>query len=348
MEKKRITSFEVAQLAGVSQSAVSRTFTEGASVSKKTREKVLKAANKLGYSPNAIARSLITHRSNMIGIVMGDITNPFYPEVLEAFSAKLQAIDRRVLLFSVGRGQDVDEALPLVLAYQVDGIIVTSATLSSAMAEECAKTGTPVVLFNRSVRGAEVCSVCCDNVEGGRMVANLLLDAGHRRLAFIAGKENTSTNVDRERGFFGRIEDRGGPEPLRDGGDDYTYDAGFSAAKRLLSLDDRPDGIFCANDLVAMGAMDAARREIGLRVPEDVSIVGFDDISSAAWPSYDLTTVRQRVNLMIDKTIEALVAGAEDGRSVTMTVLIAGDLVVRGSAKLPTGLARGRFNASGF
>lgn len=345
MRTRGPTSLDVAHLAGVSQSAVSRAFTPGASVSKKMREKVLAAAQELGYEPNAIARSLITHRSNMVGIVMADMTNPFYPEVLETFTKRLQELERRVLLFTVSRGQDIDDALPQVLQYQVDGIVITSATLSSEMADECARRGTPVVLFNRYVRGADLCSVCCDNAESGRLLANLLLDAGLRRLSFIAGTENTSTNVDRERGFVGRLEERGFSLFARETGN-YTYDGGYQAAKRLMAGDEPPDAVFCANDIMALGALDAVRRELGLRVPEDVSIVGFDDIPAAAWPSYDLTTVRQPINRMIEETVELLLARVEEPGSEPTTRLVPGDLIVRGSVRLPGEMTRGRISSA--
>jgi DNA-binding LacI/PurR family transcriptional regulator len=331
----------VARAAGVSQSAVSRTFTEGASVSPATREKVLAAAREFGYTPNAIARSLITHKTGMVGMVMGEVTNPFYPEVLQTFLDRFQRLGRRMMLFTVPLGANIDDVLPQALQYRVDGVVVTSATLSSEMVEECARMGTPVVLFNRYVRNAELSSVSCDNVEGGRFVANLLLDAGHARCAFIAGVEDTSTNVDRERGFTDRLAERGATAPSRDVGN-YTYSGGFEAAIRLLSGGDRPDAIFCANDISALGAVDAARQRLGLRVPEDVSIVGFDDIPPAAWPSHDLTTVRQRINLMVDEAVDILLARIDDPALPVTTRLIPGDFIARGTARLPSWAERGR------
>ena len=347
MGTKKVTSFDVARVAGVSQSAVSRAFTEGGSVSPATRKKVLDAARKLGYTPNAIARSLITHRTDMIGMVMGDVTNPFYPEVLQAFSVSFQEAGRRMMLFTVPPGGSIDDALPQALQYRVDGLIVTSATLSSEMIAECTRLGTPVVLFNRNIRNTEINSVSCDNVEGGRFIANLLLDSGHDRCAFIAGVEDTSTNVDRERGFTDRLSERGMEPPLREVGH-YTYDGGYQAAIRLLSRDDRPDALFCANDITALGAIDAARREMGLRVPEDVSIIGFDDIPAAAWPSHDLTTVRQRINLMVEEAIDILFAHIDDPALPAVTRLIPGDFIARGTVRLPSNMAKGRHPIGGY
>ena len=297
------------------------------------RKKVLKVARKLGYTPNVIARSLITKRTNMIGFVMADISNPFYPEVLEKFTQKLQALGRRILLFTVSRGQDIDGALPQILQYQVDGVVITSASLSSEMAEKCAQTGTPVVLFNRYVRVRNVSSVCCDNTEGGQLVANLLLDAGHKRFAYIAGSENTSTNVDRERGFIDRLEERGSAPPLREVGN-YTYNGGRDAVKRLLQSHDPPDAIFCANDIMALGVLDTVRCDYSIKVPEDMSIIGFDDIRAAAWPSYDLTTIRQQIDEMINVTVDILLARIDDPEAEPVMRLVPGQLIVRSSARL--------------
>lgn len=194
----------------------------------------------------------------MVGLVMADITDPFYAKVLESFSEKLQSVGQRVLLFSIAKVHDIDQALPALLQYQVDGVIITSAVLSSAMAETCAKAGKPVILFNRYVRETTTSAVCTDNVAAGRQVANLLIDAGHRRVAFIAGTANTSTSNDRQRGFLDRLAERGAPAPLVDRGD-YRYEGGFAAAERLFARDDPPDAVFCANDVMAMGAMDLIR-----------------------------------------------------------------------------------------
>jgi len=220
----------------------------------------------------------------------------------------------------------------MVLQYRVDGLIITSATLSSEMADECARSGVPVILFNRYVRGANVSAVCCDNVEGGRSVADHLLDTGHRRLAYIAGKENTSTNIDREKGFTNRLRERGILHWLREQGE-YTYESGYEAAKRLLQQDNPPDAIFCANDIMALGAIDAARHVVGLKVPEDVSIVGFDDIPTANWPSYSLTTIRQPVNQMIEATIELLLERFETPDIEPVLQLVPGPLIQRASTR---------------
>ncbi len=330
---KRVSSVDVARLAGVSQAAVSRTFTPGGSVSDKTRQKVLAAAKKLGYTPNVIARSLIQQSTKIIGIVMVRFQNPFYSKVLGEFTRKLNEMGYRTLLLNVAHSKEIDEALPMALQYQVDGIIITSATLSSKMADGCLQAGTPVVLFNRYDSSGNFNAIYCDSVGGGRIVADALLDAGHQRLAFIAGEKDTSTSRDREKGFTERIQERGCKVFLRESGGDYTYEAGYSAAERLLKRKKRPDAIFCANDLLAMGAMDYARGQLGIRVPQELSIIGFDDIPMASWPGYSLTTIKQPVDWMVDATIERLIRAIQAPVAEIVMKKVHGILVERDSAR---------------
>jgi DNA-binding LacI/PurR family transcriptional regulator len=330
-----ISSTEVARLAGVSQAAVSRAYTPGASVSDEMRERVLVAARQLGYRPNAIARSLTQRTTHMIGLVLVRFNNPFYARLSQEFTAKLQALGYWTLLLNVSDDDGLEKALPMALQYQVDGIIITSATLSSRMADECAQFGTPVVLFNRYSLDSAVNAVCCDSVRGGRLVADALVDAGHQRFAYIAGEAGSSTNHDRERGFTTRLQERGHEVALTAQGD-YSYESGYVAARDLLERPDRPDAIFCANDMMAMAALDVARCDLGIRVPEELSIIGFDDIQMASWPKYDLTTVQQPVEQMVEATLDVLLGAIQEpGKERTMR-FIAGKLVQRSSARLST------------
>ena len=329
---KNVTSIDVAKRAGVSQSTVSRVFSDNSpNVSEKARQRVLQAAKELGYQPNIIARMMSTRRTNIIGIVMATITSPFYPYVLEKFLEELQAIDKQVLLFTASSNQSVDDMLPLVLQYQVDALIITSATLSSAMAATSIQRGTPVILFNRKVNDPNVSAVCADNVAGGRLAAKVLLDTGHEQLAFIAGIQNTSTTQDRERGFRECLQERDYQNWQRAQGH-YTYESGFTAAKELLESDTPPDAIFCANDIMAIGAIDAIR-EKGLQVGEDVSVIGFDNIPMADWGAYQLTTVSQEVDSMIQQTIAVMQEKIDSPDSPSRTEYVAGKLMVRSSVR---------------
>ena len=327
-DRMPVTSRQLAHSLGVSQSTISRAFSSHASIAPAMRERVMEAAAALGYQPNVIARSLSTRRSNIVGIVMASMTNPFYPELLEQLSRALQQIGLQTLLFNALPGEDVDSQLPLLLQYQVDAVVIVSATVSSAMAREWTATGRPAVLFNRTVPGANVTSVSCDNIAGGRAVADLLVRAGRRRIAFVAGRKDTSTNAERERGFMDQLAQLDLSVHARAGGVDYSYENGYQATLDLAET--RPDAIFYANDITALGGMDALRQGLGLRVPEDVAVAGFDDIPMAAWPAYRLTTVRQPVQAMIEATVTCLAANMQHP-SAAETHMIAGSVIERAS-----------------
>lgn len=328
-----ISSKEVARLAGVSQAAVSRVFTPGASVSEEMRRKVMAAARQLGYRPNAIGRILSQQASRIIGLVMIRFWNPFYTRLIEEFTSDLQARGYWVLLLNVADDAEMEQAVPAALQYQIDGLIITSATLSSSLAEECARVGTPVVLFNRYGLNSQVNAVCCDNLAGGRMAADALASAGCCRPAYIGGEPGSSTNRDREQGFTDRIAERGLSVYARESGD-YSYESGHAAAHRLLASQPQPDAIFCANDLMAMAAVDVARSDYGLRVPEDLSVIGFDDIDMASWPKYSLTTIRQPVDRMVEATIEVLLQAIHQPQTERVVRFLSPSVVVRDSVRL--------------
>jgi DNA-binding LacI/PurR family transcriptional regulator len=326
--RKRPSSVQVARLAGVSQATVSRVFTPGARVSTKMRSQVLNAAEKLGYHPNVLARSLTRRSTNIIGIVMFRFGNPFYTRLLREFSRLLQEKNYWTLLLNSESDEGVEMALPMALQYQVDGIILTATTLSSTLADECARTGTPVVLFNRYSIESNVNAVCCDNIGAGRMVADMLLDAGHEHIAFMAGEENTLTSRDRERGFVERLRERGHELTMRDVGN-FTYEDGYVAAQRLLNRPDRPDAIFCASDLMGMAVVDVAKYEMGIRIPEELSVIGFDGITMANWPHYSLTTVCQPLERMVAATVEVLMNAIQDPNSERVLRMIPASIIPR-------------------
>lgn len=332
--QRHATATDVARLAGVSQSAVSRAFTPGAPIAEDTRRRIQDAARQLGYRPNAIARSLITRRSRIIGVAVAYLQNHFYPDVIEALSRGLQARGYHLLLFTPEAGRDADPGLEEILAWRVDGLILASTALSSALAEQCHEAGIPVLLFNRTSRGAAVSSVTGENERGGRLIAQFLVAGGHRRLAFLAGIENSSTSRDRERGFAGWLAAAGLPPPLREVGL-YDFEAASAAARRLLARPDRPDAIFCGNDHMATAVAEVARHEFGLRIPRDLSLVGFDDTGPARWPSFSLTSFSQPLQPMVDAAIALICGMIETPGLPTRHEVVRGELVVRGSARMP-------------
>ncbi|WP_170326060.1 LacI family DNA-binding transcriptional regulator [Ruegeria arenilitoris] len=337
---EKVTSLQVAQLAGVSQSAVSRVFTPGASVSKKTEEKVRKAAAELGYRPNVLARAMVSGKSRIIGLVVGYLDNYFYPEALEKLSNALQEKGYHVLIFMASRtAGNIEDVMAEILDYQVDGVILASVAMSSEIATRCQQAGVPVVLFNRSQDIEGITSVTSDNFVGGRKVAEFLLAGGHERIGYIAGWQGASTQRDREAGFRAGLSEGGQILFAHEIGDFHTETA-RAAARRMFDVapDMRPDAVLVANDHMALAVMDVIRFELGLRVPEDVSIVGYDDVPPAAWPAYNLTTIRQRANLMVAETVTALLEHIDTPATAkSRKVAIDGPLVVRTSARLPKG-----------
>ncbi len=337
--KANITSFDVARLAEVSQSAVSRTFTPGASVSEATKRKVLDAARKLGYRPNAHARSLITKRSRIIGLVLSYLENLFYPVALERLAKRLQRDGYHVLLF-VTETQNSDELVNEILQYHVDGIVLAATTLSSGLAQRCADASIPVVLFNRvmaSGSAGAVSSVRSDNIGGGRAVARFLAESGHTRIAYIAGNEESSTNLERERGFREELAARGLRIWARGVGN-YEFEQARRATRELFQPKaEHPDAVFVASDHMAFAVMDTLRFELGLRVPQDVSVVGFDNVPQAEWGSYRLSTVEQPVEPMIEATVGLLQKYLRDEHfPQSENVVVPGCLIVRESARVST------------
>ena len=312
-ERRYTSSFDVARRAGVSRSAVSRTFTKGGSVSDKTRAKVLQAAEELGYSPSLIPRMMLTHQSALIALVIGAMDHPDYAEVVELFALAIQDMGSRVLLFAVKNDQYMDEIIPKILSYRVDGIISALAIKSTRAADSCAKLNIPVVLFNGKVRNSWVASVCCDNVSGGRDVASFFLDRGARRMGYIAGPAGNLSNEERFAGYAGRLLGSG-ITAIATASGDFRYPSGYRAALELMRRSEPPDAIFCANDLMAIGALEAIRAELGLRVPEDVMVAGFDDIPAGSWPSIELTTLRQDGPRMVAEALDVLTVMFKQGQ----------------------------------
>lgn len=328
------TATDVARLAGVSQSAVSRAFTPGASIAPQTRHRIQEAARQLGYQPNLIARSLTSGRSNIVGVGIGNLENPFFASTLEQMSVKLGEAGLRLLLFT-SEVSVIDTPVQEVLQYRLDALVLLSTSLSSTLAQQCQQANVPVVLYNRiAAESPDVSSVTGNNVIGGRAIASFLLAGGHQRPAFIAGLEASSTSRQREEGFVSALMEQGMGPPIRDNGL-FTPEGAAAATRRLLSARERPDAIFCANDYMALVALDVAQAEFGLEVGREISIVGFDDIAMAGWPSFSLTTYSQSTAQMVDETI-VIVQGFRNGDFAPVHRVVEGQLVIRNSTRRPS------------
>ena len=344
MSKDKVTSQQVAELAGVSQSAVSRVYTSGASASKKTTAKVHKAATTLGYRPNILARAMVSGKSRIIGLVVAYLENQFYPDAIEKLSTQLQEKGYHVLIFMASKtAGNIDSVVDEILDYQVEGIIAASVTLSSQLADRCHSAGIPVVLFNRSQDGEGLSCVTSDNFSGGAKAARFLLAAGHKKIGYIAGSEGASTQRDREFGFTAALQQAGSTLYAREEGD-FSMEKASAAARRMFSNDtpntafkERPDAVFVANDHMAFAVMDTLRFELGLRVPEDVSVISYDDVPAAAWLAYNLTTVRQCAGQMVQETVRILMEQIHSNGLQSQQIAIGSPIIVRGSARIPEG-----------
>ncbi|OZI66956.1 LacI family DNA-binding transcriptional regulator [Bordetella genomosp. 11] len=326
MKKKTPTQKDVARFAGVSQAAVSRFVSGKGAISDEIREKILKVIDLVDYRPDPVARGLSSGRFNIIAIVMANITNPWYPVVLELITRELHRVGLQALLFNATPPQTVDDLMPLVLQYRVRGVIITTASLNSSGADLCVRQGVPVVMFNRYSQVGNGHSVSTDNIGGGRLAADVLHRSGSRRLGFLGGMPTVSTNRDRLAGFMQRVAELGLPSaPALE--KEFTYAWGYEATRTLMARHPALDGLFCADDEIASGAIDALRYALGKRVPEDVRVFGFDDHPVASNAAYDMTTIRQPVEEMIAAAI-ALLLGDSTGNEHK---LLPGQLIYRKS-----------------
>ncbi len=320
----------------MSQATVSRVLNGDRGVSPPTRERVLATIDRLGYRPNAIARGLVTSRTDLVGVIVNDITNPFYPELLEAISERLGERGLKMVLYN-GWGQDEASLIRLLLEQRVDGIVFTSALVDSRLVRELAERRFPLVLANRSVDGVACDTVRTDNSGGAAAAADHLLGLGHRHIAVIAGHAKASTSRQRLSGFRTALRRAGValPEHLVVDGH-FRFDQAYDAARRLLRLAPPPTAIFCVNDLMALGALSAARHE-GVAVPSMLSVVGFDAISMSSWDLVRLTTVRQPLAELARAAVDLLAARIVDPERAHEQIVFPSSLIVRGTTARPGG-----------
>jgi LacI family transcriptional regulator len=297
-----ITSHDVARAAGVSQPTVSRALRGDPRLSEETRRRVVAAAEALQYVPSQRGRSLATRTTGQIGIVVSDLGNPFYLQVLAGLHRALRETELRMLVLTPDRESTVP--LERLVDGSLDGVILTTTVLDSTLPEALSQRGFPFVLLNRETDNApgDVCVV--DNHKGGALAARELIALGHTRIAALFGPETTSTGRDREAGFRGVLAEAGIPLPEeRWRRAPFDFDAGHAGALELL--DSAPTALFCANDILALGAYNALHGR-GIRIPDDVSLIGFDDVLLAGWEVFQLTTVSQDIPGMISAATDLL------------------------------------------
>ncbi len=327
-----ITLKEVAERAGVSRSAVSRTFTPGASVSKQMRARVEKAAAELGYHPNALASSLTTGRTKMIGLVSNNFHNPFFLEVFDLFTRGLQERGLRPLLVNLTDETDAQNSVRMLRTYSVDGVIVASSTLPTGFARAFREAGMPVVhSFGRFSEAPDVDIVGIDNIECGRMAALALFERGYKSIAFMGGPESATSTQDRLKGFRDVLKDIPEVTVSHSFATDYTFHAGRTEMQRLLQ-DPSAEAYFCGDDVLSIGALSAIS-DAGLSVPHDIGIIGLNDMEMARWENINLTTIRQPIAEIIEASIEKVVGALDNPDPAPKALLFPCKIVARGTLR---------------
>ena len=327
-----VTLKDVALRAGVSRSAVSRTFTEGASVSDKTRAKVTTAANELGYRPNALASSLTTGRTKLIGLVSDNFHNPIFLEVFDLFTQGLQERGLRPLLVNLSQQKDREQALNLLRQYSVDGVIVASSTLPPSFAKSFREAGMPVVnSFGRHTTSPDVHVVGIDNVECGRMAAHALIKRGYRKIAFMGGPEKATSTQDRLSGFLEVVRGTPGVSQTHSFADAYSFKAGREEMACLIS-DGPAEAYFCGDDVLSIGALSAIQ-SAGLTTPTDIGLIGLNDMEMAGWDNIALTTIHQPIQQIIASSIELVTAMLDDPERYPEARLFPCHIVERGTLR---------------
>ncbi len=326
-----VTSHDVARLAEVSQTTVSRVMRDDPNVHPQTRARVLRVLAETRYQPNAAARTFRTSRSGSIGVVVARLSYQLYPAMLEAIGAQLARHGQRMIVWDSEYGGDLPASQALRQGI-VDGVILAAATLESEFIREVASPEAPVVLVNRTIDGYAADQVSSDNVAGGRRVAEYMVGNGRRVIGLVGGIPRASTIRHREQGFREGLAKAGArlTEHCCQRSESFSHASGVQAVTRLLELGAPPDAIFCVNDVLALGAMDGARAR-GVRIPEDLWIVGYDDIELASWGAYDLSTVRQPMQEMVSTAIDLLLARIADPAKPLEHRCLPNELVIRNS-----------------
>lgn len=323
------SAYDVARLAGVSQAAVSRAFTPGASIAKATRERVLQAAAELGYRPNLIARSLSMGRSDIIGVVLGIPEIPTHVAAFEELSGRLTKAGKQIMTFTTqGLDYIADVHVEDLLRYRVDALVLISANLSEKIAQQCRAAEIPMINLARLTHAIEgATSVTTTHGKASQEITAHLAAQGYRKLAYMVGFSESVTSREREAVFMAEVAKQGLPTPQRFVGH-FTREGAMEAARKLLAQPERPDAIVCATDWMALPTIEVARHEFGLNVGPELGVVGFDDLAQAAWPSFDLTTYSQPIVQMVDHVMELLKGSERPSR-----IEVEGELKCRGSTR---------------
>jgi DNA-binding LacI/PurR family transcriptional regulator len=326
---------DIARLAHVSHSTVSRALQNSPLVNAKTAERIRQIAVESGYRASAVARGLVTRRTRTIGLVVTTVADPFTSEVVSG--VEQAANDHGYSVFLADSNADPEREKKVVQSFaeqRVDGIVVTSSRVGALYIPLLSEMRVPIVLVNNQYPGAFVHSVMIENVAGSRAAANHLVQLGHKRIAYIGDQFGYASDTERLAGYREALESTGIPllPELVVHGDGNSEEA-MHAMEKLLALADPPTAVFCYNDRSALGAMRSIRLR-GLRVPDDISVVGFDDLFLASYTDPPLTTVRQPMRMMGHLAMVSLFK-VMSGEESTITIRVPAELIVRESTARP-------------
>ncbi len=332
-----ITSHDVARLAGVSQPTVSRALRGDPRVTSRTKAKVESAVAALGYVASEAGRSLVTRVTKRVGIIVSDLTNPFYPHLIGPLHDELERHGYRMLVFT--ERSDSEVSIEQLVDGSLDGLVLLTSNLGSTLPAELHRRQLPFVFLNRETGNGNGDAAVADNELGGRMAAERLVELGHRRIAGVFGPRDTSTGRQRELGFRTALANAGIgllPELTRHG--PFDFETGHRAMHELLAVAPRPTAVFCGNDVIAIGVLNAAAAA-RIEVPHELSVIGFDDIPMAAWESFQLTTISHDLNAMATAAARLLVArlSATDGQQPSQRIVMEPRLIERGTLAPPSG-----------
>lgn len=325
--RKRATAADVARIAGVSRSAVSRAFSPKAYVDAEKRALIQKVARDLGYRPNALAASLQGANSNLVAIFAGEMPNDYDKEVTTRLVQRLNEIGKWPIMIS-GSESAARKAVSEVLRYPLEAMILRSGSLDEDIVENCSKLSIPVIASGRVLSAPGVDNICVRNAEGMRKGVDLLLARGRRRFGYLGGPPGFWSTIDRRRGVVDALAEAG-LEPVCEETGGFSVETGAAATEALMARCDL-DALVCANDAMAIGALSVLRAR-GHRVPDDISVIGFDDIRIAALPAFDLTTLVNPINPVVGAIVDLLERRLETPERPDEMIHLDAELVLRGT-----------------
>ena len=325
------TSSSVAKLAGVSQSAVSRCFTKGASISSRTKLRVIEAAKKLGYKPQSFStNSLSLDEGGLVGVILPYITNRYYPEVLIELHEALRVSGYRILLITTDDGEELDDNLIQPYLKEKLVAIVSATKPTDAFVENCLAKQIQLIAFNRNWKIPTLSSVACDHKYGGEAAAEHFVNNGHTKIGMVEGPIGSFVSKERCKGFKNYLNNLDKIKLFHERGN-FTYEGGLDSANKLLK--NNITALFCADDIMAFGCVDYIKKNTKLNIPEEIEVIGYDDISSANWHSYNLTTIRQPVRQMSKLVTQIIDDNIKDPELEPINHLIQGKFIYRNTTR---------------